>query len=626
MLERSDNRRSWLVSCLLVVGASALLGVLVYVRGPMMALSTNSDSLLPADMAWEWLNRPDMWRSFQWPRIPSLVPDLLIYVALQAAWSWRVAQIGTGIVFLASLAGFAGWIATRLRPVSGRSGSLAFLAATSVLLLVESAFSTTDWHFYIFAVAYHSGPFILSVGTLILARKGGTWPLLLMATLAALGTFSDRMVVGTFLIPLLAALYSANRHGEMPRRIVILTALLALAGCALGLAADKVVFPLFLTRQTDAPLKLGNLIQDAVIFLGSQAVWFVLALNASVLIRLSRKTLPPLARFWWTAAAAAMVPSSLLAAGLWQDDTSQRYLSAVLWWPVILWAPAIAERLRRFKKTAVLAMTGAAAVAFARIVSAPHPLLSWQNPIAACLAPTGRTAGLALFWQARPITIASNWHLQVEQIKARGGIGIWGNNPSWYTSSRGTPGQLPPFSFIVMRGLDEPAIRAAYGQPDSVLPCPGSDVWLYDDPAAMRAHLAAASPALVPPGKGICVGPERLNRRGGALPSDPIHVSDDRQTARPVTFGPNIDLHPGRWRVTLHYRLQTDRPGEDRWLVNGQWGTLHLAGTPLPPSGEGIAVSEADIVLSREIEAVEVPTYLAGTATLQIVQACFTPR
>lgn len=609
-----------------MLAASALLGTLVYVRAPMLALSTNADSLLPADMVWEWFNRPDMWRSFQWPRIPSLAPDLLIYIPLQAGWGWHVAQIGTGIAFLASLTGFAGWIATHLRPVSGRSGVLAFLSVTAVVLLVESAFSPNGWHLYIFLTAYHSGPFILSIGTLILARKGGTLPLLLMATLAALGTFSDRMFVGTFLMPLLVALYGACRQGEMPRRTVILTATLALAGCALGLAADKIVFPMFLIRQADVPLKLHYLVQDAVIFLGSRAAWFVLALNASVLLRLSRGTMPPVARFWWTIAATAMVPSSLLAAGLWQDDTSQRYLSAVLWWPIILWAPFIAERLNRFPTIAGLAMTGGAAAAFAGIVSAPHPLLSWQNPIAACLAPTGRTAGLALYWQARPITVASDWRLQVEQIKAHGEIGIWGNNPTWYTSSRHKAGQLPAFSFIVMQGLDEPAIHAAYGPPDGVLPCPGSDVWLYDDPAAMRANLAGASPALVPVGKGICVGPERLSQRGGALPSGPIHVTDDRQTARPVTFGPNLNLHPGRWEVALHYRLQTDRPGDDRWLVNGQWGTLHLASMPLPPSGDGIAVSEADITLSQEIEAIEVPTYLAGTATLEIVKACFTPR
>ena len=622
-------RPSLTVTLLLVTLAATILALTATMRPPLLALATNADGLLPADMVWEWLNRPGTWRSFQWPRIPSLMPDMLIIAALQAPFGWRVAELGYAALSLATLAGLAGFIARATTNISVRIGALSFLALTAAILLAEAIGTRTPWHLHLLVPAYHSGPFILAVGALILARGGGAARLSAMTILSALGTFSDRLVVGTFLLPLLAGLLASTLWRDIPRRHALAVALLAITGCTLGLLADRLIFPQFLTRQSDVPLALLLMLTRAWHFLLTRSGLFVLLLNAAVLAPLLRtawrNALFRAARFWWITAAAAMVPGSLLAAGLWEDEGGQRYLSAILWWPVILWAPHAARLAGRKAQALSLLAIALAAGVFALPTGGRHPLLTWQNDIAACLAPTGRTAGLAEYWQARPISIASNWRLQTIQIGPRGNTRVWGSNPSWYTTDRDRPGHTPPFSFIVMQGLDEPAIRAAYGPPDQVLACPGSPVWLYDDPAAVTRGLYAASPALIPPGGSLCVGPTRLSRRGGALPEGPITVSPDRQISRPVTFGPNLDLHPGRWRISLRYRLQTDHPGDDGWLVNGQWGTLHLARNILPPSWPNEAETHTDITLNREIEAVETPTYLAGQATLDIREACFTP-
>ena len=614
----------------LIAGLAGLLAICVFARPAMLDLVTNSDALLPADLVWEMLHRPQSWRSFGWPRIPSLVPDLAVYAPLQAAFGWRWAQLGYSALSLMALTGLASAIGPDLEPVERRHAGACFLALAALAFLGEWAMTATAWHMHLLAAAYHSGPFIASVAALLLARRGGGAGLAAMVALAAAATFSDRMFVGTFLLPLLVSLFVLWRQGEQRVGPAIRLAVLASAGCALGLLADRLLFPAVLSRQADVPLAPLAMLRHAAAFAADRSGWFVAALDAAILIPLACVRRPPSARFWWIAAAAAAIPSSLLAAGLWEDDGGQRYLSAALWWPLVLAGPALARRIGRPAPAPALALALATTLGvvacFGWRIPQRHPLLAWTDPIAACLAPTGLTEGLAEYWQARRISVASDWRLAVLQIGPQGGARYWGNDPTWYTTSRSRPGTPPPLHFIVMQGLDTAAIRRAYGAPDRVLPCPGSDVWIYGDAARVRAGLAAASPGLVAVGQSVCVAPSRLRRRGGALPAGPINFAADRRTSRPATWGPDLDLHPGRWRVTLHYRLTTGRPGQDRFLVNGLHGTLHLAEAILPDTHGAVGVVSAEIVANREIEAVEVPTYLAGQATLEILGVAFVPE
>jgi hypothetical protein len=630
MVVRSPSRCLSLALMAVVIALAALLACVLQVRPPMLELLTNSDSLLPADLVWGTLRHPETWQSFQWPRIPSLVPDLLVYAPLQAAFGWRVAQFFYAAASLVGLTLLAGVIAadrtTPPRPGAIGMGALGFLAAAALVFLGEWAFTTTAWHLHLMAPAYHSGPFVLSVATLVLARRTDRISLILMVAAAALGAFSDRMFVGTFLLPLGAAIAMQVRRRELRWRPAVRLLGLAALGCGLGLVADRVVFPEFLTRQADVPLNLMGALHHAGDFLSERSGWFVIGLNACLLLPLWRGWIRPQARFWWTVGTVAAGLSSLLAAALWEQDPSQRYLGAVLWWPLILWAPMLLARAGRLAVPAGVALVLAPIAAFGLAVPQGPSVLSWRDDLAACVARTGRSRGLADYWHARRITVASDWRMLVMQVRESGGTMIWGNQPAWFTSDPDAPGRPPDFNFVVMAGLDAAAIGEAYGLPDQVLGCPGSEVWLYNDAARLRRGLAVASPALVPRGGGICVGPERLSRKGGALPRGALDVTADRATSRPVTWGPNLDLHPGRWRVALRYRLRTDTPGADNWRVNGQWGTLHLARTTLPPTlSDAPGESVTEVTLNREIEAVEVPTYLAGNARLEILSACFAP-
>ncbi len=621
------DRRPRALAPVLAIGA--VIAVLVYARARMLHLAANADALLPADLIWEMLHRSSHWQSFQWPRIPSLVPDLLVYAPLQAAFGWRWAALGYGAASLMALtalssrvAGISMRKADRVHPMCA---ALPFLTATGVVLLAELAVTHTAWHLHLLAVAYHSGPFILSVGALLLAWRGGDWALGLMTACATLGTFSDRLMIATFLVPLAAALAVAVRDRLLPWRAAALRLALAAAGCGIGLGLDRLVFHLWLTRQGDMPMTPGTMLSHASAFLADPSGWFVLVCDACLLLPLALRRVRPEDRFCWIASSVAALLGTLLCAALWEDDSAQRYLSPVLWWPLLLAAPRLAGRLGRAAEPLLLGTS--AGVMLALVVGLPrqHPLLAWTDPLSACIVPTGRQAGLADYWVARPLTIASDWHLRVLQIGAHGNARIWGNNPTWFTRTGAAAIRPPDLSFIVMRNLDHHAIRAAYGPPDHVLPCPGSDVWLYDDPARLRAGLARATPSLVPRSQALCLGPERFRDRNGPVTERPITVGSERRLSRPITWGPTLDLYPGRWRIQLRYRLTTDHPGADVWRVNGQWGGLNLSTAPLPPTGESVGAAETEVTLNRFIEAVEIPTFLAGSGTLQILGARLTP-
>lgn len=612
-----------------VLVSAALLAFALQWRPQMLSLLANSDGLLPADFVWGALRHPATWRSFQWPRIPSFAPDFMLYAPLQALFGWRIAQVGYAAASLAALTWLAGRIAADMdvpyRAHRTGTSALAFLAAAALMFLGEWAVTDTPWHLHLMAPVYHSGPFILSVAVLLLARRTDPVSLCLVVAAAALGTVSDRMFVGTCLLPLAAVAAIDHVAAQAGRTGSWRAPACAALGCALGVLADTLLFPGFLTRQADVKLSAPDALHHAGAFLADRSGWFVVLLNASLLLPLLRGGIRPEQRHWWTVGACASVLSTLLAAALWSDDTSQRYLAATLWWPLILWAPELFAMAGRLALPAAAGSVLVTVAALGTMMPQGGSVLSWHDDLAACIARTGRTRGLAGYWNARRVTVASDWRILAMQVRQSGGTMIWGSQADGYTSDPDAPERPPDFSFIVLADLDEAAIRTAYGAPDEVLHCPGSAVWLYNDPAQVRRGLAAASPGLMPRGQTVCVGPERLRRKGGALPAGPISVSADRVTSRPVTFGPNLDLYPGHWRVTLRYRLQTDRPGADAWLVNGQWGTLRLARSVLPPA-DAPGESTAEITLDRAIEAVEVPTYLAGIARLEIISACFVPE
>jgi hypothetical protein len=623
----------WLVAALLAAGC--------FGQPALMELATNADALLPGAFVWEAINHPESWRGFEWPRIPSLVPDGLIYGVLQAlSGSWRMAQLVYAIISLAGLAGLAGHIGRRLGGLPWSVAANLFLAATAIVFVVAAASDAGAWHLHLLVPAYHSGPLILSVACLALAPRDSAlrdkaprvkalgaapWRCAALLSLSCAGTFSDKLFIGFFLLPLLAALLALLATRALTRRHAGVVALLGITGCALGLLADRLVFPGLLLREADVALLPLAMLARGRAFLATPYAYAALALNAAMLLPFWREKIRGEQLFWWVAGASATVPTTILAALLWENAESQRYLGALMWWPLLLWAPGLArllpERMRFVLRPASIAVALLSAVG----LSGGHPpgsaMVEWKDRLTSCVARTGREAGLADYLVARRMTMASDWTMQVEQIDRAGAGRVWGNNPRWFNADHTDPRRPPAFSFIVMTHLDQTAIRTFYGAPDGILRCPGDHlVWLYEDQAAMRRHFAAASPQRLQPGEARCVGPAALLSAEGALQAAPLQARAQRAASKPLTWGPYLDLPAGEWRIRLRYRLDA---GEARWGVSALQGALRLHDGILPATENGAV--ETDLHLNRLLQGVEVRSFIKGAGAIEVLGVDFLP-
>lgn len=177
---------------------------------------------------------------------------------------------------------------------------------------------------------------------------------------------------------------------------------------------------------------------------------------------------------------------------------ASRYLLPMFVWPLIFLSGVALHGLQRMGQGMVLAsvLTGLAAGSAAH--GSVIPALNWRDPTETCVSRLAQTHdlrhGLAEFWVARPIAVSSDFRLRVEQISPDGRPYVWGNDPYWYLhDADGGPAR---FDFIVLKDLDEAAIRQRFGAPSQRLECPGTSIWLYDNPRAVAVALARDNPQL----------------------------------------------------------------------------------------------------------------------------------
>jgi hypothetical protein len=109
------------------------------------------------------------------------------------------------------------------------------------------------------------------------------------------------------------------------------------------------------------------------------------------------------------------------------------------------------------------------------------------------------------------------------------------------------------------------------------------------------------------------------------LPSGPLQADPKRASRRPTTWGPNLDLPTGRWRIAMRYRLASAEPGADRWEIAGLYAGTRLHSAALPATGSAIATVTAEIDLPRPIQAVETRSFIAGDGRIEILGASFEP-
>lgn len=115
----------------------------------------------------------------------------------------------------------------------------------------------------------------------------------------------------------------------------------------------------------------------------------------------------------------------------------------------------------------------------------------------ACFNGVGPAAGIAEYWQAKPLIMYSDHKLQVAGVVGNGGTFVWDDNAYWYVDSWVNPGHPPRYSFIFMKRLDPTDITNLYGKPDRVVSCADSEIWFYRQPNNLYARLVNGNTELL---------------------------------------------------------------------------------------------------------------------------------
>jgi hypothetical protein len=193
---------------------------------------------------------------------------------------------------------------------------------------------------------------------------------------------------------------------------------------------------------------------------------------------ISRRTEDLPRRFYWTfGAAAIMLTLAAVSILIYRDNGGYRYFYTLAWWPIILGAALIAAAVLQYRLAAMAAAALSLTLLLPQMSFRPPALLTWTSPVADCLANHRQDdrldAGLATYWQARPIEASSNWAIKMEAVTQNGGFYYWGNDRQRYLDL------LRRFNFLVMDNLDPHLITRRFGRPDKTFQCPGAEVWIY---------------------------------------------------------------------------------------------------------------------------------------------------
>ncbi|THD68198.1 MAG: hypothetical protein E7813_11210 [Bradyrhizobium sp.] len=174
---------------------------------------------------------------------------------------------------------------------------------------------------------------------------------------------------------------------------------------------------------------------------------------------------------------------------LYEGRGSYRYLTPLIWWPVIFGAAAVTAVLfTRYRGVLALFSWSSVAVPVALILHtgvAPNGSL-WNINDSTCVSDLGLRDGLAGFWQARRIEVMSDWKYQIDPITPDGKALFWGNDLARYRESRFDLSRRPAYRFVVMTDLDPQSIIDQFGEPNEKRSCGLRSVWVYDQDIVVR--------------------------------------------------------------------------------------------------------------------------------------------
>ncbi len=608
---------------------------------PSGGMLINSDTLLPAEFAWDIMHHDYAWRGFQLPRVPSLAPDIVVTVLLQyLTGNWRWAYMIYAAFYLYSMTLLAALIARSVLDTSLVAGSSYFLMLLIPMLVIDIAMpNLVDLHIQSFSLAAHGGPLLLSIAGIYLlwlaCRSPSAALLVSVLGIGILAVLSDRLCCATFVAPALAGVMNRWWRQAISWQWAALMLVTVVSSACVGWklfdwlptqGAPEIEWFALRTHAMALVSGIGLLAKEApralAVVCGGPLLAMLL-LRVSIIRRavglrvdLDRQEA---FSFWWHVAATAVLADFTLAALI--HTNSFRYLGAVIWWPIIVTVWALHGVLGRLGPPVSTATVGGLSLSLGSAY-AWHGLhqpiiLTEQQPLAACVQQAGATvglrAGLANFWLARVAVAASGWRLQIDPIESSGSAHYWGNDRYAYIKDVHQDGEPPPYNFIVANDLETPAIRARYGDPDRTLECSGFSLWIYDDQSRVRRTLALLSAqvfsAFLADGRPLCVPGASFFGRNATVNGMWLHVAPKDSYEGFTTWGPYITIPAGNWRIRLSYDLSSPQSEDGRWEV---------AGLPQGQLSVGRHIAEATISPKHRTDNVEVRTILPVGAVFKL--------
>lgn len=494
------------LSCLIIVFG-------IFGHAAMIPYFVNSDTLQPAQMAWDMTRHDYAVTNFQWSRVPSF-PDVAFFFLMEwARIGWRTAfLIYTSLVAVSAILSL-GWVVSRMRGSTFREGAFwSGIAVTFALLsimavIVISPDQATDRipQAILFICNSHGDAFLLSVVASVAALgalRGSRRQAWLAWIACVIGTASDTIFLGFFLLPfalaaILVVLRRRGANGEAPSpalpslkatlRFIVASAL----ACAIGWAL-KFPLPIQAMRLDIQGLDLTAVraAQDLV-----HQPWVVALLIIALVLAIRA------ALVFWKPAASSPMPSvavdrellvltglgaSAMSLGLaillFVDVGIYRYAMPFFWWPLAIGMGLLPARPQRKLSAGIAAV---ATLATAVLPLSASALPKWHTPLEQCLSDHRREwnlkAGLATYWHSRITMVSSDWTLQVDQIDETGQAYLWGNNVAAYAHDMSAPQRAPEYNFIV---ADETTsafdLETNFGPADRMETCADAEIWIYD--------------------------------------------------------------------------------------------------------------------------------------------------
>ena len=475
-----------------------------------IGMTINSDSLVLPQMGWEMSHVPDAWRHFQWPRVPSLFPDMLWFWGAEGLGvDWRLAWNG---FFLFSLS----LMTLCLGAVVWRMGTLSFsraLFVSSLTLAAYVAFVSSGAHvsalsdisglLEIFLPAFHGSSFMLSLlaattANIACDRGNRIADFVPTACLCAVSTFSDPMFITTFAVPFfLSTRMFAVRHrgaNSVTRSMCqgIGPPLFLLFSCLVGFVGQE-----FLYKQS-----LSGTVKHFPLVAFPKIIYFSLfSVRASfclVFVLLSvipflkirseicgNKIEPCREMLFYQGYTASIISLFILSVS-YVDLSIYRYALPATWWSIIFIISNIDSKSVRKISNGFLVSLPFIILFFIFMgwKGNRNALDGWHAPLESCISRNhdrlGLRDGLAGYWVSRKIEASSDWKLQVEQVTGGNHMFIWGNNPDLYTHGLHRFDKPPYFNYVIDDGKGEmQGLYREMGPPSHILHCPEADVLVF---------------------------------------------------------------------------------------------------------------------------------------------------